>query len=67
MRLDTIGMPVVVELDNGQLMNSRLASLPWTLGHGGWVVKVEGCGAGGYDCARIKPTSLCKDGKAVAA
>jgi len=53
-KLDTIGMPVVVERDNGQMEHSKLRSLPWTLGHGAWVAKVEGI-SGGYDCARIKP------------
>lgn len=61
MKLDQIGMSVIVILDDGQEMNTRLASLPWTLGCGLYVVKVEGI-SGGYDCARIRPA-----GKAVAA
>lgn len=60
-KLDTIGMDVVLREDNGQLTHTRLTSLPWTLGHGAWVVKVEGK-SGGYDCARIAPAR-----KAVAA
>lgn len=47
--------------DSGQETHTRLTSLPWTLGHGAWVVSVEGK-SGGYDCARIRPA-----GKAVAA
>jgi protein-disulfide isomerase-like protein with CxxC motif len=60
-KLDSVGMPVVLVEDNGQETHTRLTSLPWTLGHGAWVVKVEGK-SGGYDCARIRPA-----GKAVAA
>ena len=59
-KLDTIGMAVILTEDNGQLTHTKLTSLPWTLGHGAWVVKVEGK-SGGYDCARIRPA-----GKAVA-
>ena len=61
-QLNTIGMPVILTEDDGQLTHTRLSSLPWTLGHGAWVVKVEGK-AGGYDCSRIRPLSR----KAVAA
>ena len=61
MLLDEVGMPVIVIEDNGQEAHTRLRSLPWTLGHGAWVVSVEGK-SGGYDCARIRPA-----GKAVAA
>jgi hypothetical protein len=53
-KLDTIGMPVVVTRDNGQLEHTKLLSLPWTLGSGHWVAIVEGI-RGGYDCARIAP------------
>ena len=55
MKLDTVGMAVVVLDDRGQMVNSKLLALPWTLGCGLWVAKVEGFGAGGYDCARIHP------------
>lgn len=54
MKLDTIGMAVIVTRDNGQTEHTRLSSLPWTLGHGAWVAGVEGI-SGGYDCARIRP------------
>jgi hypothetical protein len=60
MKLDSIGMPVIMVLDNGQEMHTQLASLPWTLGDGSYVVRVDGI-SGGYDCARIRPA-----GKAVA-
>lgn len=54
--LKTIGMAVIVKLDGdrGELP-SHTSSLPWRLGHGAWVVKVVGLGAGGYDCNRVKP------------
>jgi len=54
MRLDTLGMPVIVTRDSGQEEHSKLTQLPWTLGHGAWVAVVEGI-RGGYDCARIRP------------
>lgn len=59
-KLDAIGMPVILREDDGQETHTRLTSMPWSLGHGAWVVKVEGK-SGGYDCARIRPL-----GKAVA-
>ncbi len=59
MKLDAIGMPVIVTRDNGQEEHSRLTQLPWTLGHGGWVAGVEGI-SGGYDAARIRPVSSTK-------
>ena len=61
MKLDTLGMEVEITLDSGEKRITKLTYLPWTLGHGIWVAKVEGV-SGGYDCTRIVPT-----GKAVAA
>lgn len=59
MKLDTIGMPVVVTRDSGQVEHSRLTQLPWTLGDGAWVAGVEGI-SGGFDCARIAPLAQAK-------
>ncbi len=53
-RLTSVGMTVVVQRDDRTLFTSKTLSMPWTLGHGAWVVKVEGI-SGGYDCARVTP------------
>ena len=54
MKLDTIGMAVDVRKDDGRTVRTVLRQLPWTLGHGLYVAKVDGI-AGGYDCSRITP------------
>lgn len=54
MKLTTVGMPVIVTLDDGQQTHTKLTALPWTLGHGGWIAMVEGI-RGGYCCTRIRP------------
>ena len=53
-KLMTIGMGVRVRRDDGSEMLTTLTALPWALGHGAWVAKVDGI-SGGYDCARITP------------
>ena len=47
-------MPVRVRRDDGTDLDTVLLALPWQLGHGIWVAKVQGI-TGGYDCARITP------------
>jgi hypothetical protein len=49
-----IGMKVSVRKDDGFSMVTVTTSAPWQLGHGAWVVKVDGV-SGGYDCARVSP------------
>jgi hypothetical protein len=53
-KLREIGQPVIVRNDDGSELASTLTSLPWELGHGQWVVKVQGK-SGGFDCARVRP------------
>jgi hypothetical protein len=53
-QLTEIGMAVVVRRDDGSEFATTLASLPWMLGHGVYIAKVEGI-SGGYDCSRISP------------
>lgn len=52
--LTTLGMKVNVLLDSGEVRETTLTCLPWQLGHGVWVAKIEGV-SGGYDCSRITP------------
>lgn len=49
-----VGTAVIVRLDDGGLWHTRTRSLPWQLGHGQWVVALEGK-AGGYDLTRVRP------------
>jgi hypothetical protein len=53
-KLNTIGMPVIVTLDDGRDYKTKLASLPWQLGHGVFVAKLDGVKSC-YHCARIRP------------
>ena len=53
--LTAVGMEVTLLLDDGDSVHTKLASLPWQLGHGAWVAKVEGK-SGGWCCTRIIPT-----------
>jgi hypothetical protein len=53
-KLQTVGMAVTVTKDDGATVNTRTRSLPWPLGHGHYVVLLEGA-SGGYDCNRVKP------------
>jgi hypothetical protein len=39
--------------DIGQVHRTRTRSQPWQLGHGAWVVAIDGK-AGGYDVDRVK-------------
>lgn len=50
-----IGLPVNVLKDDGSIIQTTIRSEPWQLGHGSWVIMVEGI-AGGYDITRITPT-----------
>jgi hypothetical protein len=47
-----VGTPVVVTKDDGSQIHTKTRSTPWQLGHGAWVVSVEGI-SGGYDLSRI--------------
>lgn len=46
------GTKVYVRKDDGSEVETVTTSRPWQLGHGDWVVKVEGI-SGGYDLERI--------------
>lgn len=52
--LTSVGMLVTARLDNGSTRETRTTSRPWKLGHGAWVVSLEGF-SGGYDCGRVMP------------
>jgi hypothetical protein len=52
--LKTVGQPVIVLRDNGEEFPTFIKYLPWELGHGEWVVGVEGV-AGGYSTLRVRP------------
>lgn len=47
-------MQVSVKRDDGSTMQTKTRSEPRQLGHGQWVILVEGI-SGGYDCARVTP------------
>jgi hypothetical protein len=46
------GTLVNVRKDNGDVVVTRTRSLPWRLGHGDWVVSLDGI-SGGYALSRI--------------
>jgi hypothetical protein len=48
-----LGMAVQYEAGPGRLIVTAIRSEPWQLGHGQWVVCVEGV-SGGVDCAKVK-------------
>ena len=58
------GTPVVVTMDDDSKWHTRTRSEPWQLGHGSWVVALEGeyrsphggfdYQAGGYDLGRVR-------------
>jgi len=48
------GTAVYVTKDDGTEVCTVTESEPWQLGHGVWVVKLRGFGAGGYDLARVR-------------
>ena len=50
----TNGMRVIVMLDDGSERETHTRSDPWQLGHGEWVVKLDGI-AGGYSTMRVRP------------
>lgn len=58
--LTAVGMEVTLLLDDGSSVHTKLASLPWQLGHGAWVARVEGK-SGGWCCSRIIPTWTATD------
>ena len=47
------GTSVLLRLDNGTQITTRTRSLPWQLGHGAWVVLVEGK-SGGWALERVE-------------
>lgn len=49
-----VGLAVVVTLDDGSQFQTTTRSEPWQLGHGEWVVLVEGI-VGGYVLRRVRP------------
>lgn len=53
-RLNRIGMPVMVTKDDGHHLWTLTRSLPWQLGHGQWVIQVNGK-SGGIDVMRVEP------------
>lgn len=52
LKMLAIGTPVNVRKDNGDIFETKTRSEPWQLGHGDWVVSVEGI-SGGYDLERV--------------
>lgn len=52
--LKEVGQPVIVLRDNGDEFPTFIKYLPWELGHGEWVVGVEGV-SGGYSTLRVRP------------
>lgn len=52
--LTSVGMTVQVWKDDGTRVETVTTSAPWRLGHGQWVVKLEGF-SGGYACERVSP------------
>jgi hypothetical protein len=49
-----VGIAVVVTLDDGSQFQTATRSEPWQLGHGEWVVLVDGI-VGGYVLRRVRP------------
>lgn len=49
------GAVVKVLKDDGTTVQTTTTSEPWQLGHGAWVVKLEGFPAGGFDLERVWP------------
>lgn len=49
-----VGSAVIVHMDDGSKWHTKTRSLPWQLGHGQWVVMLEGK-AGGYSLDRVQP------------
>ena len=47
------GTAVMLLLDAGSKVATKTRSKPWQLGHGAWVVLVEGK-SGGWDLNRVK-------------
>ena len=58
--LTSAGMLVTVRTDSGAVRETRTTSRPWQLGHGAWVVSLEGF-SGGYDCGRVTPLAERKE------
>ena len=53
-RLNTLGMKVTVLMDDRTVIETTVRILPWQLGHGAWVVGLNGI-TGGYACERVSP------------
>lgn len=49
---DKEGIEVNVKKDDGSILKTKTRSLPWQLGHGSWVISVDGI-SGGYDLTRV--------------
>lgn len=47
-----VGQRVAIQLDDGQIKIYTVCRVPWQLGHGAWVVGLEGR-SGGYDLDRV--------------
>lgn len=47
------GDPVIYRNDLGENIGSVATSESWQLGHGDWVIKLEGV-SGGYDLSRVR-------------
>lgn len=54
--LNQVGMRVCAQTDSGKLQTTAVKQLPWQLGHGQWVIGIEGF-SGGYDILRVTPLS----------
>lgn len=55
--LNQVGMTVVVTLDDGTEKTTKTTSPPWQLGHGDWVIGLEGI-SGGYDITRVRKAEV---------
>lgn len=48
-----VGAPVIVTKDDGAKVATTVTSKPWRLGHGDWVIGLDGI-SGGYDLSRVR-------------
>lgn len=53
------GEDVDVRQDNGEILRMKTRSEPWQLGHGEWVILLDGR-SGGYMLTRCQPARLQK-------
>lgn len=64
-----VGTHVNVTKDDGSIFRSTVKFAPWRLGHGQWVIGINGI-AGGYDLNRVEkiaenPCALCEGNKKI--